>query len=493
MINTPIGRCEKNIVAADLPQKGRKRTVREKSFDFVIAIDTEKGEIHFYHASSGDKKSITYFAAACKVDPMHEEFDSKLADAIIKFRESHPEVVLEKASIVLSDNTVVTDTVNLPLINKRALDSSLDASLANLYGLNNLRFNRALAAQNKQFATYAVAGMRKDLLMKLQQSFATHNVEVTNVTFASAAATNAAIVLNPKLKNASFVLMDIQGDTTKIALAVSGKTLGFYTLPFGTNLLGSDTCIPEDMLFDHPSAELLVLNANEKAKAKALTRADDFLSLPIEEEDDMAEDAPQVATVNADNASDLDEDDDEDDTVEDKAPKQTVLTGKLRKKTPRQLPKFMQREIPTDREGILSENFRVFVKWTLELIASNASITALGAPEAVYVNMPQAYHSLYERVNAEAEENGIRFLPLSNETDAILTENLELYGGFFTPMFNKLNNFHASQMDSIKEKLSSSHTRKDEKDGEKKPFSERMHDIWEWIKKIANTEIGGKR
>ncbi len=467
--------------------------MREKSFDCVIAIDATKGEIHFYCASSGDKKSITYFASACKVEPMHEAFDGKLADAIAKFRESHPEIALEKASVVLSDNTVITDTVNLPLINKRALDSSLDASLSNLYGLNNIRFNRALAAQNKQFATYAVAGMRKDLLVKLQQSFAAHNVEVANVTFASAALANAAIVLNPRLKNASFVLMDIQGDTTKIALVVGGKTLGFYALPFGTNVLSSEAVIPEDMLFDHPSAELLVLNANEKAKAKALTRADDFMSLPLSEEEEPAEEEQAAPATVADNASAEDADDEDDDEDENQAPTQTVLTGKLRKKTPRQLPKFMQREIPEDSEGILFENFRVFVKWTLELIASNTSITALGAPEAVYVNMPSAYSALYERVNAEAEENGIRFLPLSNETDAILTENLELYGGFFTPMFNRLNNFHASQMDSIKEKLSIAHGKKEKRSGEQKSFSERMQKIWETIKKIATTEIGGKR
>ena len=145
--------------------------MRDKIFDTVIALDTEKGEMHFYCRGADEKKTITYFAAACKDAPLSDEFPARLADAIAKFRESHPEVALQKASLVLSDNSVITDTVNLPLINKRAADASLDASLANLYGEKNIKFNRMLASQNKQFSTYAVAGMRKDLLLRLQEKF----------------------------------------------------------------------------------------------------------------------------------------------------------------------------------------------------------------------------------------------------------------------------------------------------------------------------------
>ena len=469
--------------------------MREKSFDTVIALDTVKGEMHFYCRSNDEKKTITYFAAACKEAPLSGAFAARLSAALAKFRESHPEVALQKASIVLSDNNVITDTVNLPLISKRAIDASLDASLSNLYGGKNIKFNRALALQNKQSATYAVAGMRKDLLIRLQESFAKNDVEIGSVTFASAAVAGAAVMQNPKLTNASFVLLDMKNDETKVIFVAGGKALGFYTLPFGAALLNAEALMPEDLLFDHPSAELLVLNANEKAKAKTLTKADTFLSLSINEEEEEDEDAPMGSASDDDGAQTDADDYDEDDTVR----AETAPTEKLRKKTPRALPKFMQREIPSEREGILFENFRVFVKWTLELIASNASITALGAPEAVYVNMPHTFDSLYERVNAEAEENGIRFLPLSAETDALIAENLELYGGFFTPQFHKLNVFHASQMDSIKTKLFA--RAKDpkqpkggkKKDGEQKTFSEKMGDLWAFIKKIATTEIGGKR
>ena len=255
-------------------------------------------------------------------------------------------------------------------------------------------------------------------------------------------------------------------------------------------MLSTEIYTTEDMLFDHPSAELLVLNANEKAKAKTLTKADAFLASSAED-DEEEEEMPAPSAALTETATEDEEDDEGEESQG-----HTVLSGKLRKKTPRALPKFMQREIPEEAEGILFENFRVFVKWTLELLASNASITALGAPEAVYVNMSHGFDSIYEHVNAEAEENGVQFLPLSSETDALITENLELYGGFFTPQLNKLNNFHAtSQLESLKSKLTErgKQEKKQPKSGEQKSFAERMRAIWEFIKKIATTEIGGKR
>lgn len=455
----------------------------EKNLESVIGIDTDKGVVHFYSADKSDKNSIRYFAGNYKAKAFSKEFYDKLGDIIARYRESNPAGSLQKVSLVLSDSTVLTDTVNLPIINKRAMDTSLDASLANLYGGSDVKFNRMLAMQNKQFATYAVSGMRMEMLVKLNKLLADNQVGIGNVTYFSAAATNAAMALNPKLKNASFALLDIKEDCARIVLVVKGKTFGFYSLPFGTHVLRSDLVEAEDMLFDHASAELLVLNAKEKAKAKALTAAEDFMALPLEEESEEEISEPVETAVEADAESEDDEFEDE----EEPSAEPVIISGKLRKKTPRKLPKFMQRPIPESAEGFVYENFRVFVKWTLEFIANNTSITSLGAPEAVYVNMPDEYSFLYDMVNAE-EDNGIKFLPLSAENNELVRKNLELYGGFFVKQMNKFNNFHASQFDSIKTKKTS-----EKKSDSGKSASETAKKVWETIKKIATTKIGGSR
>ena len=111
-------------------------------------------------------------------------------------------------------------------------------------------------------------------------------------------------------------------------------------------------------------------------------------------------------------------------------------------KAARKLPKFMFRETPTDREDFVYENFRIFVKWTLELIAGNSDITELGEIENVYVNMPSEYAFLYDKINAEANENKVKFVPLTTDKQSEeKTKKLELFGGVYVKQFNTTNNF----------------------------------------------------
>ena len=122
---------------------------------------------------------------------------------------------------------------------------------------------------------------------------------------------------------------------------------------------------------------------------------------------------------------------------------QRIVTPKIMaKKTPRRLPKFMQRPIPETDEEIACENFRVFVKWALTLIASNDKLTQLGKPESVYVNLPQMLSFVLDKANEEREENGVEFKLLDNgDYDANVLVNLEMYGGFFPRAINPANRF----------------------------------------------------
>ena len=420
------------------------KATEKNVIESVIGIDTDREIIHFYSMQNGKTESINYLMSGYKAKPFSPEFYEKIGSILGQYREDHPDHFMQKVSVVLSDSVVLTDTVNLPIINKKAMDTSLAASLSNLYGnSSDLRFNRALALQSKNVATYAVAAMRKDILHNINKACAINQIGIGNVTYASAAVTNAAVTLNSKVKNENFVILDIKEEYARIIFVVKGKTLGFYTLPFGYKILYKTRVTPEDLLFEHSTAELIVLNAKEKAKAKNLSAEEEEAQVVVEaeepadndEEDDFEFFAPQKR-------KDEEEDDDdfEDEVVEDE-PESEFITRK-NKKSQRKLPKFMQRPTPTNREGYMYENFRLFIKWTLEVIASNPSITALGAPETVYVNMPEEYNFLYDIVNLEAEDNGVRFAPLFTEAvDDIVKKNLELYGGFFTKQLNGFNNF----------------------------------------------------
>ena len=128
-----------------------------------------------------------------KAKPFSSEFYDKLGSVLGQFREDHPNIPMQKVTIVLPDSAVLTDMINLPAINKKAVDSSLAASLSNIYGNSSeIKFNRMMVNQSKQMVTYAIAGVRKDILLNLQRACADHQIGVGNITYASSAATKPA-------------------------------------------------------------------------------------------------------------------------------------------------------------------------------------------------------------------------------------------------------------------------------------------------------------
>lgn len=465
------------------------------SLESVIGIDTDREIIHFYSMESGNKDSINYHMQGYKAKPFSPEFYDKISSVLGQYREDHPDHTMQKVSVVLCDSAVLTDTVNLPLINKKAMDSSLAASLSNLYGnSSDLKFNRILALQSKNIATYAISAVRKDILHHIQKACAANQVGIDTITYWSNSTTNAALALNPKLRSESFIILDIKEEFAKIIFVARGKTLGFYTLPFGYKSLYKTRVTPEDLLFDHSSAELIVLNAKERAKAKAVTMAEEELHIlegdpdAVVDEEDDDEIEPFIRPKNND-----DEEDEEEDEIFEEEDEQEFITR--RKKSSRKLPKFMLRPTPTNREGYMYENFRAFIKWTLEFISGNPGLVALGAPSAVYVNMPEEYSFLYDMTNLEEEDNGLPFMPLfTEEQPDVVKKNLELYGGFFTKQFNGFNNFHVSSQVETKprqsDKSGSTESAPAKSKGDGESFFKKAIEV---IKKVATYEIGGKK
>ena len=477
------------------------------NIESVIGIDTEKEIISLYSINGSDKSSINYQMSGYKAKPFTSEFYDKLGAILGQFREDHPNIPMQKVTIVLPDNVVLTDMVNLPPINKKALDSSLAASLSNIYGnSSDLKFNRILANQTKQMSTYAVTAVRKEILLNLQRTCADHQIAVGNITYASSSAPNAAMAINSKIRGSSFILLDIDEESAKIIFVIKGKTFGFYSLPFGYKMLYKTRVMAEDLIFDHTSAEILIMNAKAKAKAKRL-------AVEEETDDTVVEDAPETNPDDELEFPGRRKPDDEEDEIDEELEKELAEVeaeeeepdldpaAKKLKKTARKLPKFMLRPTPTNREGFMYENFRLFVKWTLEFIASNPALSSLGYPEAVYVNMPDEYNFIYDMVNLEEEDNGVKFLPLITDSEEdIVRKNLVLYGGLFTRTYNGFNNFpalvaHTPKPGATPEKgAEGKEGEAKETNADAKPdFKETLKKILEVIKKIATTEIGGSK
>lgn len=390
-------------------------------YSTTISIDTSNSTFHFYSMLGNDKKTIGHHVKSYSGEQFSGEFFDRLKKVVNDYAKNNPTDSVRKVTVVLPDSVILTDTFRVPTMKGLGqTKKALEATLSGLYrNYNDLRIASAVTEQNKQSSTYAIAAVRKDLISSIYSAFSESKMVVETLTSASSATVNSVSALNPKLKNATYVFLDVKDVYSRFIFVANGIPVGSYKLPFGLELLRSEQVIQEDMLFDHSSAELAIINAKERARSQELT----VMTSEDGENGEAAADVTQPA-----------EDTEADDELQ-AGPKVFA------KKTPRKLPKFMQRDVPETPEGVAAENFRIFVKWALTLIKENTRLTALGMPAFVSVNLPVDLIGVLDAANEESAENGISFVHFSNKEGSPELANLELYGGFFPKMISDAGKF----------------------------------------------------
>ena len=393
----------------------------EKPLSMVIAIDDEEQQVHFYLMNEEDKSTIKHDIELYKANLFTDEFYEKFDEVLKTYREKNPDVSMQKVALIIPDRVILFDAINVPVIKKQAMSNSLTVTINSLYkNHEQIKFNNVLLGQNKQYATYGIVGIRKEILVKIKKICDDNQVGVSSITFNTNSIVNGASNFNPDLKSESSIVLDIKVNNAYIAFIVKGKMCGYYPLPFGSSMLYKSRLAAEDLLFDHSSGELLVLNAKERAKSRALTTLEKTLTLTEEEEQPVQ---PE----------------------ENEGINETFTFDKKTgaKKTARKLPKSMLREAPKTREEFVYENFRIFMKWSMDVITFNPILSALGEPKKIFVNMPKEFDYLYEMANNETEEGKVEFVKLIADDvyDEEIASNLELYGGFYAKIFNKTNCF----------------------------------------------------
>ena len=409
----------------------------------VISIDDVAQTVNLYYRENEGKGKAVCVTENFRHHVMDEDFSSALS-ALIKIH--FEKKAFGRTAVILPDDLFFTDTIKLPVIQKKAMNSSLGFAFNTLYpNYKDLKYLSYPLYKDKKNAIYNVVGIRKEILDKVVSSLTSIGVDVAGVTFASNASVDRAISFNPKMKNADCVLADVKEKYTRISLVVDGKAVAYYRLPFGYSIFSENEVYREETLFDHSATELLVLNAKEKAKNKKLTTYDStpdalametFFKKLTGEGEELEEEGEDLQNVEKEERI-LDS---SDESVEE-AVQIPVVSNERTTKTLKRLPKYMLRPTPENAEGFDYENFRHVVKWALELARGNQEIFVTGTPKTIYVNMPEKYSPMLEYVKAEGD-NDIDFALLSvSESDKEQKEKLELYGGLYITKRNKFNVF----------------------------------------------------
>ncbi|MBE5869284.1 MAG: hypothetical protein E7293_10100 [Lachnospiraceae bacterium] len=419
------------------------------SYFTTIAIDTRRYTIHYFSMLGNDVSSIDHRIKHYSGAHFDDAFFARFKEVITEFAKETPSQTVQKISLVVPDNCVALDTINVPTMRNRLLTkNALNLALGKNYrNMTDLKVQFHACAQNRQYTTFSTAAIQKRILTGLYSACSENKLLVDTTTYASSAAIGAVAILNPKLKNATYLFLDLKDTYSRFVFVENGRPAGFYPLPFGLEFLSRPKYVQEDMLFDHTMAELTVLNAREKAKAKKLSMLAGETS--DEEESEVQEISQPVQSVQETKEAeeitgDLEAVESED-VLEQPftmTPGQRIVTPKyMARKTPRKLPKFMQRPNPETEEAIACENFRVFVKWALSLLSGNEKITQFGMPEAVFVNIPESLAYVLDAANEEAEESGVEFGLIGYDYDPTVLANLELYGGLFPKAIHAANKF----------------------------------------------------
>lgn len=398
------------------------------NYAITIAIDDKHSVFHFYtmyendktfeneQAEENNKYKITHTIKSYSSKELNDDFFEKFKNAVKQFVEDNPSEDVKKITVIVPDNAYLMDTIKIPTMKGFGQTrKTLDNNLRGLYkNFNDLKVNAIIKNQNKQYTTYITTLLLKNIVSSIYSSCSENKLLVDTLTYSSSTLVSGAVTINPKLKNGAYMLLDIKDIYSRYVFVINGKVVGSYTIPFGMESLTKKRVLKEDMLFDHLTAEIMVINAKEKARAKKLTV--------------MAMDA-----VFEDESLDEIEGEEENQTEE-----KTLDNVKTYVKKARKLPKFMLRETPTTPEGVMCENFRIFVKWALTLLESNKKITEQVEINNIYVNIPTNLQYVLDKTNEEME-NEIRFFPLTTPEDNIeesILNNLELYGSIFPKQVN---------------------------------------------------------
>ncbi len=396
----------------------------------VIEVLPDDDEIIFCSMNDENHASFQTESKKCKDILFSEEFFATFKALLAEYISAHPSASSSGIVIVLPNRAVALDTVNVPTLRKKVSDKSLDAAISDLYrNIDDLNTKYAQIAQNRQYTTYSLSLIKSSIIESFGTIFSEAKLSAPIITYSNNALSYAATALNAKIRNSTALILDIKPNSAEFSFITAGVTAGFYSLPFGYTIMEHSRLAAEDMLFDHSHAELLVLNAKEKAKAKQLTM--------------MQNDATEAANEMQDENGEEAEEETQDVFSAQNAAMQNDTTVKvLPKKQPRKLPQYMLRPEPHGEEEYAYENFRLFVKWALNLIQANKKNILTEKLEAVYINMPEKYDFLYDMVNEEKDKNGVKFtsLELKNIPKSILL-NLEAFGGFYVSKSEKINAF----------------------------------------------------
>ena len=417
----------------------------------VIGFDIQNALIKVLYATNLSKPSVEKIPISDEAAQAYD-YVSMLESA---FSEYHKLTDLQTANttLLLPDNLVGIDFIGIPIMKKAKMAEALKTEYNGLFrNHEDLQWINYVIASGKKSAIYQVVMTDKPTLNAIKASLTGIKVTPKFISLEAAATMNAVFQLKQKIRRNSFMFVDIKEKITNIFVCGKEYLMGYFSLPFGYEVLSREEVIAENLLYEHDVAELAVINATELAKKKKLmVQQEEAESIAEQLEEEAAKAAAEAeAQAEAEYAEEKETEEakpEQDDYFndEEEADETQALAEKIKKvgkvftkKMPKRLPMFMQRPIPETEEGYILDNFRLFEKRILLCKRHCDYEQLMPKPEFILINLPEEFEFVIEELNKDEDSKAeFRFFNAQKDINPEILDNLELYGGLFFSSFNK--------------------------------------------------------
>ncbi len=366
---------------------------------YIIGNDAVNKYITILKMNGTDITTADFQRVQYKVRPYDEGFFEKVEEILTKYYEENKTEQNPVFYLTLPNECFSVDLINIPTVKRDRMHASLKVKLEASYkNLKDLDVRSQIIYTGKEYSTYEVTAIKKNLLSSYYSALAKANMTAKKATYVANALLCGVFRLMPKNRNHSFIFVDIKKSNTYIAFCNKGRTIGYYSLPYGYKVLESTKLVYENMLYNHSLGEITVLNAIEKAKSRQLTVLTEIDGNPEERIEEYSG-----------------------------------------RKAPKKLPKFLQRPIPETDEDLVYENFRIFMKWILLLQDDYKKKNSGLVFDYILCNFPNEFKYVIGKANSEMAEEKVvfKYLEIDSSIPIDIKENIELYGTLFMSQYNK--------------------------------------------------------
>ena len=149
----------------------------EAGVNTVIYVDTDKEMIRFY-VENMNRRHVQQ-ETEYRGRPFGDDFCEKLGEALKSYKQKNRSVSSPKVVFVLPDHFFVMDTINVPTIGKKAMENAVEVGIGALYkNKRELEYSIYPLSQTKQFATFGMTGIRRELLEKLDKMCSANQISL---------------------------------------------------------------------------------------------------------------------------------------------------------------------------------------------------------------------------------------------------------------------------------------------------------------------------